>query len=94
MSQLLFSKSDAEGTESPRQDDLTRYRFKNSLNVFLKHYFGKTNRSTPPMITAEKALTLLKHQANEAHAERMQVTKGDYGEGDIFGGFEYQFSAQ
>ena len=42
------------------------------------------------MITAEKVLTLLKHQANEAHAERMQgffkTEKGDYGEGDIFWG--------
>ena len=33
LSQLRFPKSDAEGTESPRKDDLTRYRFKDSLNV-------------------------------------------------------------
>ena len=42
------------------------------------------------MITAEKVLTLLKHQASEAHAERMQgffkTGKGQYGEGDIFWG--------
>lgn len=42
------------------------------------------------MITAEKVLTLLKHQASEARAVRMQgffkTGKGEYGEGDIFWG--------
>ena len=42
------------------------------------------------MISAEYVIALLKQQASEEHAERMQgffkTGKGQYGEGDVFWG--------
>ena len=54
LSQLRFPKSEAEGTESFRKDDLTPYRFKDSLNVSssmrIKTLFWEDNKRNNPSL--------------------------------------------